>query len=123
MGRYLDSDYRRATYHQVISMQTTDLFDDVLDTAVADDIRSLKLGLHLYVTAFIRAALRAHAIRYERGSKTEGIVESLVSIFLWDWGCEGKSCAHLSAKKSKATPPREFEESSRQSTSDEFVND
>ena len=98
-----------------------DLFDDGLDTAAAADIGNLKLGLHLYVTAFIRAALRAHAIRYERGSKTEEIVESLVSVFLWDWGCEGKSCAHLSTKKSRATPPREFEESSRQSTSDGFV--
>ena len=95
-----------------------DLFDDGLDTAAAADIGNLKLGLHLYVTAFIHAALRAHATRYDRGSKNEEIVESLVSVFLWDWGCEGKSCRLLSAKKPKITPPREFEESSRQSTSE-----
>ena len=95
-----------------------DLFDDGLDTATAADIGSLKLGLHLYVTAFIHAALRAHANLYERGNKNEELDESLVSVFLWDWGCEGKSCRLLGAKKSKITPIREFEKSSRPSTSE-----
>ncbi|KAL5536383.1 hypothetical protein ACEPAF_205 [Sanghuangporus sanghuang] len=82
-------------------MHILDLFDEEPDQALIKDIERLDFVVHLYISAFIYAALRAHSDRHQKKNEHTENIKSLAAFFLWDWGCEGDKCSILDTKKSE----------------------